>query len=297
VKPFFPILAMTLTACDDCSSKKPPEHADRAPAPTTVADAAPINATVRPLASIEAVVNPDHLAAYVGPTGSVEGTVHVTGDRAPEMALDFRRCPDAAKTYGHTFREGQPLTPNGPRWLADAVVAVTGYAGFFIREKAEATEVTIEGCAFSKRTVTLTFGQRLEVKNLTQDFWTPTLIPTTTNTAIMMATPNGDPVKIYPKAPGHYYVYDRDRTYAGADVFVLAQPLHAVSSPSGSYRIDGVPIGKMTINASHPQVSGADAAVTVDIKEGVVHHVDLTLDYKRPDAGAKVDAGAYPILH
>src|SRR5262249_14450355 len=154
-----------------------------------------VNATPLPVASVAKAVNPQHLPAYAGPTGSVEGTITVSGDPAPETPADFKRCPDAVKTYGHAFREGEPKTPGGPRGLADAVVAVTGYGDFFVQEKDEAEEVTIEGCGLSRRTVTMTFGQRLDVKNLSTEFWTPKLDPAQTS-VMMMATPGGDPVKI-----------------------------------------------------------------------------------------------------
>ena len=240
------------------------------------------------------MVNPQNLPAYAGPTGSVEGTITVTGDPAPATPADFSRCPDAEKVYGHAFREG-PLSGT-KRWLADAVVAVTGYGDFYVREKDEAEEVTIEGCGFSQRTVTMTFGQRLEVKNLTKQFWTPKLDPPQSG-MMMMATPGGDAVKLYPKQPGHYHLIDHDRKYAVDDLYAFLHPLHTASKVGGTYRIDGVPVGKVKVNTSHPKIRDAEAAQEIEIKEGVVAKVDLELVYKTPaPAPAEVDAGAYPRL-
>lgn len=233
------------------------------------------------------MVNPQNLPAYTGTTGSVEGTITVVGDPAPERRADFTRCPDAATVYGRTFREGPPQGPNGPRPLADAIVAVTGYAGFYLPEKNGSKEVAIAGCAFGQRTVTMTFGQRLEVKNLSKDLWTPVLQPGP-NLVMMMATPNGDPVRLYPKKPGRYVLGDRERRYAEADLFVFLHPLHTSSNLEGKYRIDGVPVGKVKVNTTHPQIDGAEASVEVDVKEGVVHRVDLQIVHKLPppkDAG------------
>jgi hypothetical protein len=295
------ILAAT-AAVSGCNSCSKPEVAgsDAAPVATTVPDAAPINATTMPTASIAAMVNPQKLPAYAGPTGSVEGTITVTGDPAPETPADFKKCPDAEKTYGRAFREGEPKEPRGPRWLADAVVAVTGYESFFVQEKDEAEELIVQNCAFAKRTVTMTFGQRLEVKNLTREFWTPMLEPGPSS-VMMMATPGGDAVKLYPKRPGHYHVVDHDRRYTATDLYAFLHPLHTSSAIAGTYRIDGVPVGKVKVNTSHPRIPGVDAVKEVEIKQGVVERVDLTLDHKAPpatDAGPKAaDAGVYPPLH
>lgn len=294
------VLSWCLGGCDGCS-KHEVAGLDAAPSASLAkADAAPVNATPIPTASVAALLNPDKLPAYTGPTGSVEGTITVTGDPAPERRADFKKCPDAATVYGRTFREGPPGGPKGARPLADAIVAVTGYSGFYIPEKNEAKEVTIEGCAYTQRTVTMTFGQRLDIKNLSKDLWTPVLQPGP-NLVMMMAPPNGDPVKLYPKKPGRFLLGDRERRYAEADVFVFLHPLHASTNLEGKYRIDGVPVGKVKVNTTHPQIDGAEASVEVDVKEGVVHRVDLQIVHKAPppkDAGPPgSDPRVYPGLH
>jgi hypothetical protein len=241
------------------------------------------------------MVNPDKLPEYSGPTGSIEGTITVTGDPAPVNHADFSRCPDAEKTWGHLFREGAP-GPNGARPLADAIVVVTGYQGFYLPETREAKEIRIEGCATTTRTLTLTYGERIEVKNLSKDFWTPVLEPQP-NVVLMMATPGGDPAKIYPKKPGHYLLADRDRKYAVVDVYAFLHPLHAASSVTGFYRIDGVPVGKLKVSSTHPQI-GSTAEADVTVAAGVVHKVDLVLKNVNKDAGspAAPDAAAAPPL-
>src|SRR5688572_2666554 len=160
------LLTVSLAGCESCKEKDPGAPSGTGSAmdgsvssvPTTIADAAPINATLVPTASVAAMVNPENLPAYAGPTGSVEGTIVVVGDPPLPKPQDFHKCPDAEKTWGKDFREGTPSTPNGPRPLADAIVGATGYKGFYVPAKDEATEMTIEGCAFKQRTVTMTFG-------------------------------------------------------------------------------------------------------------------------------------------
>lgn len=247
------------------------------------------------------MVNRDKLPAYEGPVGSIEGTITVIGDPAPLTPNDFSRCPDAEKMWGHAFREGPPDAA-GARPLADALVVVTGFKNFYVPEKREAEEVRIERCVTSTRTIAMTFGQRLEVKNLSNDFWTPILEPGQAH-ILMMATPNGDPVKIYPKRQGTILLHDRDRQYANVDGFVLLHPLHATSSTTGYYRIDGVPVGTLKVSTLHPQIPGippnanATAEQEVAVAAGVVHKVDLVLKNVARDAGASAQGDAsIPLL-
>ena len=263
-----------------------------------VQDAAPLNATPLANEAVTRQVNPQNLPAYSGPTGSVEGTVLVTGlAAAADGPATYPLCKDEASAvamYGHSFREGTPATPGGPRWLADAVVAVTGYGNYFVPETKEARNVTIEGCAYSARTYTLTFGQRLDVKNVSDTFWTPELDPKTTP-VLMMAVPRGDAIKLFPKREGYYHLVDRDRKWALADVYVLRQPLHTVTLREGKYRIDGIPVGKVKVNTTHPRLPTSEAAQEVEIKADSVAHVDLTLDSHAPPAPpppVSVDASA-----
>src|SRR5260370_33975029 len=93
---------------------------------------APSNGLAVPSASVVAVVNPEALPVSDGPTGIVEGTVLVRGPDAPPLPnLDVAACPAALDTYGKLFRAGPPRD-DGLRPLADAVVAVTGYAGHYV---------------------------------------------------------------------------------------------------------------------------------------------------------------------
>lgn len=282
-----------LAGCDSCTKGGDAGATDagatrpEASAPANL-DGGALNATPLPTASVAAMVNPDKLPAYDGPTGSIEGTITVTGDPAPPTPNDFTRCPGAESMWDHAFREGEPNAA-GVRPLADAIVAVTGYKGFYLPEKSEAKEIRIERCVMSTRTLTLTFGQRLEVKNLSNEFWTPMLEPGS-NMVLMMATPNGDPAKIYPKKPGHFLLTDRDRKYAVVDVYAFLHPLHTASATNGYYRIDGVPVGKVKVSTTHPQIdSTAEQEITVS--PGVVHKVDLLLKNVNRDAGVPKDAG------
>jgi hypothetical protein len=284
------VLACALPlGCHSNSSEKEGAARDAAVAPVP---SAPINVTPLPAASIEAYVNPSHLPPYTGPTGSVEGTIRVDGPPSPDMkGVDFKTCPAAAHTYGKVFREG-PAGADGSRPLADVLVAITGYAGYFVPERAEAAKLTIDDCAFGARTVAMTFGQRLEVGNNTPELWAPSLAQTPMP-VLMMATSHGDPVRLYPPHPGYFTLIDKEKhSWAQADVYALLHPLHAVTDAAGHYRIDGVPVGKLKVNA-RLRVLQQDASADVEILAGVVKNVDLVLHYV-PAPVPTTDAAAMP---
>lgn len=287
-----------LPACDGCEDKRPSAPSDASQEATTVVtperDGAVVNQTTIPTASVLAVVNPFDAAPYDGPSGSIEGTVTVSGDPPPSSNLDFSKCPSAEPIDGKLFRVG----PNDA--LADAVVAVQAFPTQFIPEKNEAKTVHIEGCTYAERTITLTFGQRLDVKNDGDLIIFPGLEPLTTP-AMMAAPPHGDPVRFYPPKPGRYRLVDLGgRKYMTVDVFVSPHPMHATTDVKGHYRIDGIPVGKRQVQAHHPAIGDGPKATVrdIDIVAGVVQKLDFVVKYSNApsDAGAAAtasqDAGA-----
>lgn len=254
-----------------------------------------------PSASVLKLLNPGDLPAYSGATGSIEGDVFVTGDPAPaEMGKSFTRCPEAAAMYAKQFREGEPK-PDGSRALADAMVAVQLLGtGIFVPEKNEAQLVTIDNCSYSARTVVLTYGQRLEVKNLaapaTQKIYAPDF-ENAPSYALMIAPPGADAVKLYPKQIGRYRLVDKMKNdWMEADVFVIGHPLHAVSNAVGHFRLDGVPVGKRTVNFFHPAIGGEGVNQEVEVRANVVAKIDATIPFTKPKAAPPVDAGKQLVL-
>ncbi len=288
------ILALGLAGCSKTSAPAPvPREAPSAEAsaetPLTAATAE--NPTPMPSASVEAFRNPMHLPEYSGPTGSVEGTITIVGDAAPDRPeLDFRKCPLGRDTYGKLFREGPPL-PGGNRPVADAIVAVTGYSGFYVPERSDVRAVTIRNCAFDSRTIDLTIGQRLEIANKSNQIFAPALAQAPMP-ALMVAPPNADPVRLYVPKPGYYTLIDRlGSDYMTADVYAVAYPLHTVTGLDGHYRIDGAPVGKMQVDARLPAIRQS-VAKPVEIQANAVQHVDLQLTFKAGSLGGQPgDAG------
>jgi hypothetical protein len=295
-------------ACLDCRTGPEPLAAPDASPPVTGSAAATASAPRAtpaassaaaafpvPSSSVDQVLNPAGLPAYDGPTGSVEGTVTVQGPRAPDVTVDASKCPAALDTYGKLFREGVPAAPNGPRAIADAVVVITGYAGFYLKEKSEAVHLTIgANCAYSSRTVAITYGQRLDISNQTGLLFAPA-IQEATVTAIMVAPPHetGEPVRIYPTMAGYFGLFDRMEPYVHEDLYVFRHPLHAVTNRGGYYRIDGLPVGKVKVGVHHPAIN-ADAEAPVDVVAGAVQKVDLVLTYKPKPPQKILDAGLPP---
>ncbi len=243
-------------------------------------------------AKVQSLVNPSALPVYQGPTGSVEGTITVIGAPPPPTTgkrADFARCPEAVETYGAAFRVG-PVVGQG-RALADAIVAVTGYEGF-VPAKGDHVTLNFDGCAYERRTVLVTFGQRIDVFNRSKKQMITPDIDGQPVLALRIAAPHSvSPVHVFPPAPGRFHLVDRGVLgYVDEDLFVLMQPLHATSDVKGAYRIDGIPVGKATVNVGHPAFSG-DSAKEITIAANVVEKVDLTLSFG-VDAGAvKTDAG------
>ena len=293
--------APTLAALPLASRTSEPPPVGEAPSASAASvDGAPsasASATVAafpiPKASVDLVLDPEGFPPYAGPTGSVEGTIRVQGPAAPSVAVNTSQCPAALDTYGKLFREGTPDTPNGPRALADTVVVIVGYTGFYLPEKNDAVKLTITpNCAYPARTIAITYGQRLEIANQSRLIFAPA-IDQSMNTAVMVSPPkeNGEPVKLYPDKAGYFTLTDHMEPYVREDLYVFRHPLHAVTDLAGHYRIDGVPVGKLKVGAHHPTID-ADAESPVDVVAGVVQKVDLTITYK-PKPKVKVgDAGA-----
>jgi hypothetical protein len=257
--------------------------------------AAPANALNLPGAMIDAVVNPMHLPAYSGPTGSVEGTVLVRGPDAPDVPdLDVHACPAALDTYGKLFRAG-PRRADGARPLADAIVVVTGYSGFYVPEPSEVARASIgAGCGYTQRSIAMTFGQRLEIDNDSPLSFAPYLEGAPRLT-VMIAAPrrHGEPVKIFPARADYFVLRDQMQPFVRGDVYVLRQPLHAVSDAQGHFRIDGVPVGALRIGAHLAAVLG-DAVADVDVAAGAAQHVELVLTYAPGDGGSAATRASGP---
>jgi hypothetical protein len=275
-----------VTAASAAASVTPPAGASTSAAASADAPVDPkrvgVVAGPYPSAKVAAAVNPRNALPYAGPTGTVRGVVRLTGDPAPPTSFAFpSKCGEASATYGKLFRVGQGGT------LADALVTVIGYDGF-VAEVHEAKRVAIHGCAFSKRTLAVTYGQRIEVTNTDAIESYMPYLDGAPSKAVMVAVPGGEPIKLYPAEPAAQYKLrdELDKPWLTADVFVLKFPTHDVTGLDGRYEITRVPAGHVRVSVYLPAIEWR-ADKELDVKEGD-NVADFELAYERgkPDAGA-----------
>lgn len=245
---------------------------------------------------VSKVVNPENRPAYAGPTGSVRGVVTATGDApldAKEHVAKIKgECPEAREAYAKIFREGMM------RSLGDVLVAVTGFQGYVPAKEAKQV-VAARGCAYSTRTIALTFGQNIELVSKDREAYVPNLLGSQMRVQLL-ALPGGAGSTLYPPSPGHYVLTDDMKVFMMADVFVLMYATHDVTGLDGRYEIDGIPPGKARISALLP-ATGAVVEKDIEIVAGKQLELPLELAFdakayeaKRAAALAAPSASAKP---
>jgi hypothetical protein len=263
-------------ACDSSKKAAPATSASAAPrasASSKVAVAPVAEGLPKAPADIESVVNPKQEQPYSGPTGTVAGTVVIAGGQAPpnENADEIPpECLQARETYRELFREGMV------RSLADVFVAVTGYSGY-VPAKEDVRLIKARGCAFETRTVGVTYGQAIDVQSKDMKAYVPGLLGSR-STAQMVATPGGKPVRMYPSKAGRYVLVDSMRTFAQADVLVVAYATFDVTGMDGKFEIEDVPVGKVRVDALLPSLM-LTSQEEVEVEEGKTTEVEFTLEF------------------
>jgi hypothetical protein len=157
-------------------------------------------------------------------------------------------------------------------------VAVTEYKGY-VRPKNDHIDVVARDCSWDKRTIALTFGQRIDVRSADNLAYIPQLLGGATG-ALLVAVPNGEAVPVLPREPGHYELVDAMRLYSKADVFVVRYPTTNVTGIDGHYRIDGVPVGPAKVSALLPAAASV-AAKPVTVEANRSTRVDLVVSFDR----------------
>lgn len=240
--------------------------------------------------AVERAINPKGLPLYAGPVGAVRGVVRVAGDPAPvirEMIekLPADACPRAHELQRKLFRQGVGGT------LADALVSVTEYDGF-VAPKSDAVRVEIQGCAFDRKVVAMTFGQRFDVFNLDAQAYMPRLLGTPTYT-LRVAMPGGSPIPIFAPRPGRYRLVDETRDYVSADVFVLNYPTFDVTRLDGRFEIKDIPVGNVRVTAYAPAF-GKVTEQRVAIEAGVTKELTFELTFSESEYRTKLGAQRDP---
>lgn len=202
----------------------------------------------------------------------------MAGDPSPETHLRIPAdCTEALETYKYLFREGPE------RAAADVMVGVTEYQAY-VPAKPPAVKVNIKGCAYDRRTIVLTYGQRIDVANLDDtNSYLPFLVGDSSPVHMAMA-PHSDPVKLSPVTYGRFLLNDEmRRPWMTADVFVLKYATHAVTGLDGRYKIEGIPVGQVRVSAYLVAADlTTDKVITIEADKPTV--VDFTLTYTQPPA-------------
>lgn len=235
--------------------------------------------------AISHVVNPESQKAYSGPAGKVFGVVRMKGDpplELPEVIAKIKNeCAPAREVYGQVFREGVGRT------LADVFVAVTGYPGYVPPQRSTVT-VQASGCAWSTRTVGMTFGQRLEVVSKDHKAYVPDLLGATMPAQIV-ALPGGSGSSLYPQQPGRYVLIDSMRIFSRAEVLVVKYATFAVTGIDGKFSIEGIPAGKVTLSAVLP-ATGETIDKSIEINASKPLQQDLEFTFNQAAYQAAVEA-------
>jgi hypothetical protein len=279
--------------CSRCSSgeeEKADQQVKAPPSASAPTLPAPVASGLPDAEHVSSVVNPEGVAAYAGPTGTVLGRVLVTGDEAPELPDVIKQIPPgcvaARETYGRLFRVGPE------RGLADTLVAVTGYKGY-VPEREAAQRLEAKGCSFGTRTVVLTYGQRIEVVSKDAEAYVPELLGEPGQPQLV-ATPGGSGIStLYPTKVGRYVLIDNLRLFMTSEVLVLKYPTHAVTGLDGRFAIPDVPVGPVVVSALHPTV-GPTSGRSVVVEAGKpTEEITFEIEFDRAAHAARTaDAGA-----
>jgi hypothetical protein len=263
-----PVLAGALALA--CAKQQPTRAAPSASASASAAKPAP--ALPAPVASglpdpqtVSAQVNPNQERTYDGPVGTVRGRVIVTGDTSVPLPDALEKipptCPASAReVHGTLFREGPGRT------LADALVAVTGYKGY-VPEREPVVRVEAKGCAYSTRTLAMTYGQRIEVASMDQETYVPELLGERGQPQILAMPGNQMVSPLYPTRPGRFVLIDNLKLFMTAQVMVVKFSTHAVTGVDGRFEIKNVPVGPVNVNALLP-VTGVGAQKNITVEAG-----------------------------
>ena len=265
------VSALALSGCNKGKTNSEAVTVGSVKLPAPIASSLPIDPKI-----VSATVNGNGEAPYAGATGTIGGTITISGDPAPDMpeitAAIPADCEGAKEMYGKLFREG------ANRALADVVVGVTGYSGY-LPEDAPAQLADATGCAWNSRTYVLTFGQSLDVRSRDSRPYVPDLLGAKLK-AQLVALPRGEAIHLYPEQPGRYQLTDSMRIFMMAEVLVVKFRTHAVTGVDGRYVIPRVPVGKVKVSALLP-VTQAHIEKEVEVHAGELVDVPLTLTFDR----------------
>jgi hypothetical protein len=270
-----------------CARDKPKKTASSASAATPKLPA-PVASGLPDPAYVSSVVNPDGMAAYDGPTGTVRGRIIAKGDTSPELPAVLAKvpahCGAGRETYGRLFREGPGRT------LADVLVAVTGYKGY-VPEQRSTVRLEAKDCSFGTKTIAMTLGQRIEVLSKDAEAYVPELLGERGQAQLVAIPGASTGSSLYPTKVGRFLLIDNLKLFMAAEVLVLKYPTHAVTGLDGRFEIPNVPVGPVMVSALLP-VTGASAGKPVTVEAGKpTEELEFELDFDQAAYTARLASG------
>jgi hypothetical protein len=279
-----------------CSRDKPQKTASSAAAASAAASTqpklpAPVASGLPDPAYVSSIVNPDGMAAYDGPTGTVRGRVIIKGDKAPELPAVLAKvpahCGAGRETYGKLFREGPGRT------LADVLVAVTGYKGY-VPEQESTVRLEAKDCSFGTKTIAMTLGQRIQVVSKDAEAYVPELLGERGQAQLVAVPGASSGSSLYPTKVGRFMLIDNLKLFMAAEVLVLKYPTHAVTGLDGRFEIPNVPAGPAMVSALLP-VTGASAGKPISVEAGKpTEELVFELEFDQAAYTARTSASASP---
>ena len=223
------------------------------------------------------------LLLAVGPAGnvamaadvSISGTVTFSGPRPEQKPLDIKRDPKCVALHGDS-----PLLAE-----TEVVAADGGVAHVFVSVKnpPEGMEHPIPetaavmnqvGCRYIPHVLGIRAGQTLDVTN-SDELLHNVRSYARVNRAFNLAQPQpGVRQKIFKMAESAVKIKCDIHPWMTAYIFSMNHPFFATTDTAGSFKIDGLPAGKYTLEAWHEKYGKME--ISVDASGGSVSDAKIT---------------------
>jgi plastocyanin len=195
------------------------------------------------------------------PTGSIEGTVQLSGEELPEATHVANTTDPEVCGRGHTL-EDLVLSPEtrGVRYAIAALGDVPSEA--IPRFEPDLVVMDNVDCRFEPHAVAVTLGSTLEALNSDPVLHTTHLYgPADVNISLPV---KGARSRRTLHQEGIYVVKCDVHGWMQAFVRVDPHPFHAVSDENGSFRIAGIPAGRYVLEVWHETLGSQETEVLVE---------------------------------